>query len=160
MKIKLKFHKIFNFDKEQVKFIINKTILEAFKDLETNNNLDYEVSILATDNNYIKKLNEKYRKKDKITNVLSFQQNLMVNDNQVKRIILGDIVISLEKVKTESITQSKKFKDHLSHLILHGFMHLLGYEHDNKENAKIMEKKEINILSKLSISNPYFEKNK
>ena len=160
MKIKLKFHKIFNFDKEQVKFIINKTILEALKDLETNNNLDYEVSILATDNNHIKKLNEKYRKKDKITNVLSFQQNLMVNDNQVKRIILGDIVISLEKVKTESITQSKKFKDHLSHLILHGFMHLLGYEHDNKENAKIMEKKEINILSKLSISNPYFEKNK
>ena len=160
MKIKLKFHKIFNFDKEQVKFIISNTILEAFKDLETNNNLDYEVSILATDNNYIKQLNEKYRKRDKITNVLSFQQNLIIDDNQVKKIILGDIVISLEKVKTESIMQSKKFKDHLSHLILHGFMHLLGYEHDNKKNAKIMEEKEINILSKLSISNPYFEKNK
>ena len=87
MKIKLKFHKIFNFDKEQVKFIISNTILEAFKDLETNNNLDYEVSILATDNNYIKQLNEKYRKRDKITNVLSFQQNLIIDDNQVKKII-------------------------------------------------------------------------
>ena len=160
MKIKLKFHKIFNFDKKQVKFIISKTILEAFKDLETNNNLNYEISILATDNNYIKQLNEKYRKRDKITNVLSFQQNLMVKNHQVKKIILGDIVVSLERVKTESIIQSKKFKDHLSHLILHALMHLLGYKHETTESARIMEKKEISILAKLSISNPYIEKNK
>ena len=160
MKIKLKFQKNLNFDKKQIKSIINRTILEAFKNLEINNNLDYEISVFATDNNYIKHLNEKYRKKNKITNVLSFQQDLMIKDNQAKKIILGDIVISLEKVESESIVQSKKFKDHLSHMILHGFMHLLGYKHENEKNAKIMENKEISILSRLSISNPYFEKKK
>ena len=84
----------------------------------------------------------------------------MVKNHQVKKIILGDIVVSLERVKSESIIQSKKFKDHLSHLILHSFMHLLGYKHGNIESARIMEKKEISILSKLYISNPYIEKNK
>ena len=127
--------------------------------MQINNDIDHEVSILATDDNYIKKLNEKYRMKNSVTNVLSFQQNFMINNKHVKKIILGDIVISLEKVKSESIFQSKKFYDHLSHLVLHGFMHLLGYEHNNKKNAKIMEEKEISILSKLSIKNPYFEKN-
>ena len=160
MKIKFKFHKIVNFNKKEIKAVINKTIIEASKNLEINNYLDYEVSILATDNNYIKQLNEKYRKKKKITNVLSFQQNLTVKNHAVKKIILGDIVVSLERVKTESTIQSKKFKDHLSHLILHGFMHLLGYKHENIESARIMEKKEISILAKLSISNPYIEKNK
>lgn len=160
MKIRLKFYKTFNFDEKQIKFVINRTILKAYKNLEIKNNLDYEVSILATDNSYIKQLNEKYRNKNKITNVLSFQQDLMIKDNQAKKIILGDIVISLEKVESESIVQSKKFKDHLSHMILHGFMHLLGYKHENEKNAKIMENKEISILSRLSISNPYFEKKK
>ena len=69
--------------------------------------------------------------------------------------ILGDIVLSLEKIKIESIELNKPFNNHLTHILIHGLLHLLGYNHQNDKEAEIMERFETNILSKLSIPAPY-----
>ena len=103
----------------------------------------------------MKKINLKYRKKNKTTNVLSFPQNENRRTGKSSIIILGDIVVSLEKIYEESQKQGKQFYNHLSHMIVHSLLHLLGFDHDTKKNFEIMKKKEIFILSKLSITSPY-----
>lgn len=124
------------------------------------NNIEIAISLLS--NHQIRAINLKYRQIDKATNVLSFpsynqeelkQINLFKKNNQF--IFLGDILISFEKVKQEAIKQKKDLKKHLTHLILHSILHLLGFDHDNDINSDIMEKLEIKILQKLNISNPY-----
>ena len=70
-------------------------------------------------------------------------------------VILGDIVISLEKIKSEAKIFEKKFSDHLMHMCVHGFLHLFGYNHEKSNEAQIMQRKEITILRKLSIPSPY-----
>ena len=70
-------------------------------------------------------------------------------------VILGDIVVSIEKIMSESLEQEKTFKEHLTHMLLHGLLHLTGHSHENQKKALIMEKKEILMLSKLSIPSPY-----
>jgi len=71
-------------------------------------------------------------------------------------LFLGDIVISYEYCRDDAIRQNKKFENHLTHLILHSILHLLGYDHEvDEKEAKIMEEKEIKILKKLHIENPY-----
>ena len=113
--------------------------------------------MLFTDNKKIKELNYKYRKLSEETNVLSFPQNFLIKGINKKTIILGDIVISLEKIKLEAKLQSKNFLDHFTHIFLHGYMHLLGINHIKRVEAQKMEETEIKILSKLAISNPYIK---
>ena len=116
----------------------------------------YYLSVLLTDDNRIKEINKKYRKINKSTNVLSFPQNdERFVTKKTSKIILGDIVISLEKIINESRLQNKNLSDHLSHMVVHSLLHLLGFNHEKVKDFKIMKKKEINILSKLSISSPY-----
>ena len=109
-----------------------------------------------TNDDNIKKINSRFRKINKVTNVLSFRQNEeRFLRNSEKYLILGDIVISLEKISSEAKEQNKDFSDHLVHILVHGLLHLLGHDHENEKEAAIMEKKEILILSKLSIADPY-----
>ena len=68
---------------------------------------------------------------------------------------LGDIAINHDFVERESIEQGKTFDDHIIHMLAHGVYHILGYDHENNENAVIMENKEIQTLKKINISNPY-----
>ena len=84
--------------------------------------------------------------------MLSFPQNdeRFVTKKKSK-IILGDIVISLEKVIKESKLQKKQLSDHLTHMVIHSLLHLLGFNHEKLKDFKIMKKKEINVISKLSI---------
>ena len=105
-----------------------------------------EISICLTNNNKIQMLNQKYRKSDKPTNVLSFPSS---------KPHLGDIVISYDYIIDEIEKFKKSFDSHLSHLIVHGFLHLIGMDHDNKINAENMENIEIIILEELGYSNPY-----
>ena len=100
----------------------------------------------------MKKLNMQFRQKDKTTNVLSFP-NDDISVKQTKNI--GDIAISLEYVKAEAKKEGKTFDDHIIHMLAHGVYHILGYDHENNENAMIMENKEIQTLKKINISNPY-----
>ena len=100
----------------------------------------------------MKKLNMQFRQKDKTTNVLSFP-NDDISVKQTKNI--GDIAISVEYVKAEAKKEGKTFDDHIIHMLAHGVYHILGYDHENNENAVIMENKEIQTLKKVNISNPY-----
>ena len=104
-------------------------------------------------NNYeIQELNNKYRKKNSATNVLSF-----TNEDISKSITgdLGDIAISYQYIEEGSRQQNKKFDDHLIHMLIHGVYHILGFDHENNEMAAQMENKEIKLLKKINIDNPY-----
>lgn len=102
-----------------------------------------KISILLTNDAHIKELNNQFRKKNNSTNVLSFPYDDFPDGT------IGDIVLALETIKQEAEDQSISFKEHMSHMLIHGVLHLLGYTHDENEEAETMEKLEAEILSKL-----------
>lgn len=111
------------------------------------NNPDAEVSITLIDDKTIHKINKKYRNIDKPTNVLSFE----LGDD----VLLGDIFISLDTVAKEAKGTSVSIEEHTAHMIVHGMLHLQGYDHLTDKQAKVMEGKEIKILKRLGYKNPY-----
>ena len=92
-------------------------------------------------------LNNQYRKKNAPTNVLSF----LINDNP----LLGDIILCHSVIKKEALAQKKSIDDHYAHLVIHGYLHLIGFDHTKNDDALKMENKEIAVLKKLGIKNPY-----
>ena len=113
---------------------------------------DCVINLRLLNDKQMRKLNMQFRQKDKTTNVLSFP-NDDISVKQTKNI--GDIAISLEYVKAEAKKEGKTFDDHIIHMLAHGVYHILGYDHENNDNAVIMENKEIQTLKKINISNPY-----
>jgi probable rRNA maturation factor len=113
---------------------------------------DCVINLRLLDDKEMKKLNMQFRQKATTTNVLSFP-NDDVSVKQTKNI--GDIAISVEYVKAEAEKEGKTFDDHIVHMLAHGVYHILGYDHENNENAMIMENKEIQTLKKINIGNPY-----
>jgi probable rRNA maturation factor len=113
---------------------------------------DCVINLRLLNDKEMRKLNMQFRQKDKTTNVLSFP-NDDISVTQTKNI--GDIAISVEYVKAEAKKEGKTFDDHIIHMLAHGVYHILGYDHENNENAMIMENKEIQTLKKINISNPY-----
>lgn len=111
-----------------------------------------EISLVLADNDFVQKLNRDYRGKDKPTNVLSFPQD---PEPGAAEIHLGDVVMAYETVLKESAEQNKLFGNHVTHLLVHGILHLLEYDHENDEEAEEMESLEIRILETLGIKNPY-----
>ena len=128
---------------------LNKALSYIFKE-EGITDSSINLKILTDED--IKELNKKFRNKNTTTNVLSFS-----NEDVSKSITgnLGDIAISYEFVKRESKEHKKNFDDHMIHMLIHGIYHILGFEHDNDKVANVMEKKEVTLLNKLNISNPY-----
>ena len=114
--------------------------------------VDSEINLRILDDEEMKKLNHKFRNKNLTTNVLSFQSD-DISIKHTKNI--GDIAISSEYVEREAVEEGKFFEDHMIHMLVHGVYHILGYDHQNEETALIMENKEINILNKININNPY-----
>ena len=106
-----------------------------------------EVSITLTNDAEIHALNKKYRDIDRPTNVLSFE----LGDD----ILLGDIYISLDTVLREAGEENIPVTDHVAHMVVHGMLHLQGYDHIDDNDAKIMENTEVKILKQLGIKNPY-----
>lgn len=100
------------------------------------------------------KLNQDYRRKTGPTNILSFPFEPPAN---IKIPILGDLVICAPLVAKEAKQQNKPWLAHWAHLVTHGVLHLFGYDHIKKKDAKLMENLEINILAKLGFENPYSE---
>lgn len=111
-----------------------------------------EVSLLFTNDEHIRNLNLGWRDRDKATNVLSFANN---DAGKAFSALLGDIVLAQETIAREANEQDKTFDDHLTHLIIHGFLHLLGYDHLEDDEAEAMEKLEISVLRGLGIADPY-----
>ena len=105
-----------------------------------------ELSIALVGDTDIQTLNREYRHKDKPTNVLSFPQD---------GLLLGDIVLALETITREATEKSISFEHHVTHLIIHGFLHLQGYDHQTETDSAEMEALEIAALAALNIDNPY-----
>jgi probable rRNA maturation factor len=106
-----------------------------------------ELSILFTDDAAIRKLNRKWRGKDAPTNVLSFPQ--------AGTPLLGDVILSAETLRREAALADKPLEDHMVHLLIHGYLHLLGYDHEEADDAEKMERLERVALKSLGISDPY-----
>jgi probable rRNA maturation factor len=112
------------------------------------------VALLFTSDAEIQILNKEWRDKDKPTNVLSFPAAPMpVPPGEAPH--LGDIVLAFETVAAEAQEQVKSFENHVSHLIVHGLLHLLGSDHETDEEAEAMEQREREILATLGIPDPY-----
>jgi len=107
----------------------------------------------------IQVLNREYRDKDAPTNVLTFA-SLDSNDPIPVNAPypLGDVILAFQTIDREAREQGKFFKDHFLHMVVHGTLHLLGYDHITEDEANIMESLEIRILEKMNIQNPYMEK--
>ena len=110
-----------------------------------------EISVLLTDDATIRSLNATWRGIDKPTNVLSFPAQTANSAAP----LLGDIAIAYETLQRESAAEGKPFLHHLAHLSVHGFLHLLGYDHATDSQAAAMEKLERDILARLAIADPY-----
>ncbi len=144
-------------EEKQYEDIINKVIQKCFEEENLINSQLY-ISITLTNAENIKNINEKYRHINKETDVLSFpmfeieELSEMLRNNQfMHRDVLGDIVISIEKVKEQSEEYGHGFERELAYMIVHGFYHLMGYDHIKEKDKTLMRAKEENILEKLKI---------
>ncbi len=139
-------------DMVNTKPILKKT--QCLKWLKPVIDKNAEITIRIVDNNESKVLNNLYCKKKYPTNVLAF----LVDDSFH---IIGDIVLCAPVIEKEAIEQSKSLEAHYAHLIIHGALHLYGYDHKDEKDAYIMEAQEIKILTSLGYRNPYLiEENK
>ena len=114
---------------------------------------EIEISLSLVLNDEIKKLNHQYREKDVITDVLSFPQynSLEEIQNEKSFLCLGDIVISLDKVKEQAIEYEHTFERELLYLTIHSVLHLLGYDHMNEQDKSIMREREKNIMRQIGV---------
>jgi len=110
-----------------------------------------EISLLFCNDARIQELNRDFRGQDKPTNVLSFPSP----DPLETARFVGDIAVAYETVAREAKEQGKTLKQHCRHMIVHGFLHLLGYDHEEEAEAEAMEAMEIRILHRLGVDNPY-----
>ncbi len=120
---------------------------DCYNCLSIVSNKETELTIRIVSETESQNLNMKYRNVNSATNVLSF----LIDSNP----LIGDLVLCHAIIKKEAKLQQKKIINHYTHLIIHGYLHLLGYEHENKIDEKKMENKEIKILKILGIKNPY-----
>ncbi len=133
--------------------VIRRAIAEAAATLSTP---AAELAIVLTDDSAIRLLNRTWRGVDAATNVLSFPTGRTGGN----RLLIGDIVLAYETVAAEALAEGKPFAHHLAHLAVHGFLHLLGYDHERKKDADAMERLERDILQRLAIPDPYRAANK
>jgi len=126
----------------------------------THSSYKFSISITLSSNDHVCTLNKQYRGKDKPTNILSFpmiEPKILENINAINtpESLLGDLVLSHEICKEEAKDKEIAIEAHFQHLIAHGMLHLLGYDHIEDEDAEIMQNIEINALNEINIDNPY-----
>lgn len=125
------------------------TVLSVMPDTQS---IEWEVTVRIVDIEESQALNRDYRGQDKPTNVLSFPFEAPPG---IELPLLGDLVVCRQVVEQEANAQQKPLMDHWAHLIVHGCLHLLGFDHIKDDEAQIMEAKEVVLLAQLGINNPY-----
>lgn len=136
--------KIINISKKQIDEIVNKSLNFV--------NRKGCLSIVLSEDRFIQKYNKEFRGKDKPTNVLSFSSDSNELEDED---YLGDIIISLETIQKEAIEQQKTEINHFTHILIHGVLHLCGFDHIEEKDREKMEGIEIEILKLFGIENPY-----
>jgi probable rRNA maturation factor len=146
-------------DAPEVEAVIQRAIAAAAESVDDDVG-EAELAIMLTNDSGIRTLNSNWRGIDKPTNVLSFpalQPTGAGRPDDAPR-MLGDIAIAYETMRKEADDEQKPFDHHLSHLAVHGFLHLIGYDHESDEQAEAMEALETEILAQLGIPNPYADR--
>ena len=130
----------------------------AFPDLAESDR-PVELSVTLTSDDHVRELNAKWRNKDKPTNVLSFpmadELDLGRANVSAMELLLGDIVLAHGVCETEAAEKGVPLQQHATHLMIHGTLHLLGYDHQDDSKAADMEAREVRALHRLGIANPY-----
>ena len=134
---------------------IIKKILKFKKDLNFKQTITYNCNIILADNNLIKKINYKFRKKKQPTDVLTFVSE--IRKKNVKKFKICDIFISAEIIKKDAKRNNTTFYDHFTHILIHSFLHINGFNHIKNKDYYQMNKKEVLILKKLGIINTPFK---
>ncbi|MBA4697080.1 MAG: rRNA maturation RNase YbeY [Legionella sp.] len=135
---------------------VNQEELLAWAKLPlTHHNLDAaELTVRLVDKSEIQALNNCYRKQDKATNVLAFPSRLPP-EIQLTYPLLGDVIICPEIIEEEAITYNKPISAHWAHILIHGVLHLLGYDHIEPDDAEQMMALEVKLVQELGFANPY-----
>jgi probable rRNA maturation factor len=133
---------------ENARFIVRRAVMEAAATLSTRAT---ELAIVLTDDSTIRALNRHWRGIDAATNVLSFPTKRIADEPPH----IGDIVLAYETIAREARAERKPFSHHVAHLAVHGFLHLVGHDHERVEDAVKMEQTERRILRRLAIPDPY-----
>jgi len=137
---------------KRAKLTANK-VLKQKLELRFNSNIDYYLNIILMNDKEMKKLNYKYKKINKTTDILTFVSKYKNYKNDI--IKYCDIFISAEMIKQYSKKNNIDFYDHFTHLLIHSFLHINGYLHKKINDYKNMQKAEIKILNKIGLKNPY-----
>ena len=139
-------------NKEYIK-ILNKVLKECFE-TENLNDKNLYINIVLTNPENIRKMNREFRNIDKETDVLSFpmfeEEEIQERNTSIKD-VLGDVVISIDRVKEQAIEYGHSFERELAYMVVHGFYHLMGYDHMEENDKILMRQKEENVLEKLKI---------
>ncbi|WP_315735580.1 MULTISPECIES: rRNA maturation RNase YbeY [unclassified Bradyrhizobium] len=146
-------------DQPDAEEVIHRAIVAAAETVDADVG-DAEIAVMLTDDDGIRTLNSNWRGIDKPTNVLSFpalQPTGPRGEDDAPR-MLGDIAIAYETMRREADEEQKPFAHHLSHLTVHGFLHLVGYDHETDDEAEEMEALEREILAHLGIPDPYADR--
>lgn len=138
---------------DQLPELLETVIVQCLSSAKIAYSSDSEVSFLLVNDISIQQLNKIWRGKDSPTNVLSFTS--ISTPMAESPHMFGDIILSLDTISKQAINTGIKIQDHVAHLAAHGFLHLVGYSHNDDKSASIMESLEIEILSKIGIANPY-----
>ena len=133
---------------------IIKNINNYKKELNFNKAMDYYCNIILTNDESIKKMNFKYLKKNKATDILTFVSDIIIKNKKQK---ICDIFLSAEIIARDAKKNNINFYSHLTHLLIHSFLHINGYVHDKIIDFNKMKKIEIKILNKIGINNPYLQ---
>ncbi|WP_425354551.1 rRNA maturation RNase YbeY [Jiella sonneratiae] len=142
--------------RDRLVFLTGRALAAAARHLGLPAALATEISVTYADDATVREANHAWRGKDKPTNILSFPL-VQLRPGKLPGPLAGDLVLAFETVAREAASEEKPFADHLSHLIVHGFLHLLGYDHLDDGEAAEMEAAEIAILGSLGIADPYGE---
>ena len=142
--------KFFNLSKSEILDVV----IEVLKTVEYKFTKNHQLNLSFVSSEEMQLLNKTYRNKDKPTNVLSFElpENFPVGDEKT---LIGEIALCEEIIYEESKKYKKIFENRLKHMIIHGLLHLIGYDHQDEEETSKMERLEKEIMNKLSAGDPY-----